>query len=311
MQATLIYNENARGIDVVTPDELQEALRHVGYHPVYKATSCEADLDAILRDVEGLIVTAGGDGTLRAVATRVIGKDVALSLLPLGTANNMAKTLGIRGTPLEIIAALNNPDKSNLDIGHVRGPWGEDYFLEGLGWGFFADTLAEYDPDQGKSVLRSIGATIKTLTTYDAYPCRMTLDGDDISGDYVLVEILNTIAVGPHLRFAPDANPRDGLLDIVCIENDSKDTFFTYLANLVTEELDTLPSVMAQRGRKLELEWPGFTIHVDAEIRPNHNLDPSDRNPAKGARPNLAGAGNSTLSVEIMPQALEFWLPKL
>jgi diacylglycerol kinase (ATP) len=168
MQATLVFNPNAGSADQVSCEAIQEALRQGGYEPVYTATESEADLDRILSNRQGLIVVAGGDGTARAVATRLIGKDVALALIPLGSANNICRTLGIVQSPLEIIAGLRNPTRCYFDLGFVHGPWGVDHFLEAFGFGFFADTLATYNPAGGKSVLRGITATASTLANYQA-----------------------------------------------------------------------------------------------------------------------------------------------
>jgi diacylglycerol kinase (ATP) len=158
MDALLIYNPNAGTFRVktATPDELASALNTVGFRPVYRATKTEAELDGVLEDVDGLVVAAGGDGTLRAVATRLIGKGIPITPIPMGTSNNICRTLNIQGTPLEIVAGLKTPRKLPFDIGRVECPWGKEYFLEGMGFGFYADSLAFYHPEEGKSVIRTI-----------------------------------------------------------------------------------------------------------------------------------------------------------
>jgi diacylglycerol kinase (ATP) len=310
MQATLIYNPNARSTTTTPPEELQEALLKAGYQPVCRTTASEEELDEVLAGIEGLVIAAGGDGSLRAVVTRLIGKkDVSLSVLPLGTANNTARTLGITGTPLEIIAGLAEPRRQFLDIGYMRGPWGEDYFLEGAGWGLFADALTDYAPEQGKSVTRGLGTIIKTLTGYKVYDCQMALDGQDISGSYILVEALNTTAIGPRLQLAPEANPGDGLLDVVRVRDHPEEGMLDYIASLLTGELNDLSSVEMTRGQKLEVMWTGFYCHADAEIRPPLEVPPEGQAPVEEARPVFQSERPATLTIEVLPKALEFWLP--
>lgn len=311
MQATLIYNRNAGGLNGITPDDLTDALRDAGYSPVYQSTSSEKDLDPILADIEdGLVVSAGGDGTLRAVATRLIEKEnVAISVIPLGTANNIAKLLGIEGSPLEIVDDLKQPRKCSFDVGCVSSPWGQDFFLEGAGYGFYADVLATYDPDEGKSIFRSVEAITETLADYECTPARIKLDGQDISGAYLMMAALNSDSIGPRLKLAPDADPKDGKFDVVCISEKERDGLLRYLVGLVTEEFDELPSVDLFRGRKLEIEWTGFNLHVDAEVRPDLSERPPERDPAKGARPTVQESTNATIHMEVLPQALEFWIP--
>src|SRR5512134_3250920 len=119
MQATLIINPNSGGGDQVKPEQMVEALREYGYAPVLKTTSSEEELDTVLQGISGLVVSAGGDGTFRAVATRLLGKKVALTHLPLGTANNVGHSLGVGGNAQEIISGLKDPVKRDFDVGIV------------------------------------------------------------------------------------------------------------------------------------------------------------------------------------------------
>lgn len=309
MQATLIYNSNAGSVNQVTVDVLQEALQEAGYYPVYKATSSEADLDSALEDVKGLVVTAGGDGSIRAVATRLIGRAVPLAFVPLGTANNISRALGVTAEPMAIVAGLKNPTTCRFDIGRVQGPWGEDYFLEGAGYGLYADTLALYDPEQGKSVLRGIDAIRQTLAEYQVYRTEMKLDGRDISGDYLLAEMMNTQAIGPRLKLAPDADPTDGLLEVVCVDEVVREQFMRFAVSFVSENLAEIPAVALERGRKVEIVWAGFPIHVDGEVRPKLGELPGGRLADRDARLRILDALGAPITIEVLPQAVEFWLP--
>jgi diacylglycerol kinase (ATP) len=303
MEATLIYNQNAGTSGRPTVEELIERLQQAGYRPVYNATSCEDDLAAVLAEAEGLVIAAGGDGTVRAVATRLIGREVAISILPMGTANNIARMLGIVGNPLQLIDGLARPIAQPFDIGYVRAPWGEDYFLEAMGCGLYADVLAAYRPEEGKSVVRGISALAQTLADYQSRPASMVVDGQEWSAPYVIVEAMNTTAFGPRLKVAPTADSADGLFDLVCVREDNREALSRYVRGLLTESFVDLPSVEHIRGRCLELAWDGFPIHVDGEVRP----------------PVIQGEGTvgeverpvtpATIYVEMLPQAIQFWLP--
>ena len=69
-------------------------------------------------------------------------------------------------------------------------------------------------------MLRSIEAIRQTMGTFESSECRMLLDGEDISGAYLLVEALNTPAFGPRIKVAPEADPSDGLLEVLRIRDD-------------------------------------------------------------------------------------------
>ena len=310
MQATLIINPNSGGADQEKPEDLIEALREAGYEPVLKATSSEEELDSALNGISGLVVSAGGDGTFRAVATRVLEKDVFLTHLPLGTANNVGHSLGIDGNAREIIAGLRNPVKHHFDVGIVTAPWGRDYFIEACGFGLYANGLHIYDPNEGRSLLRSISSIIETINESEARYCQITLDGEDISGTYRMFEVLNTPRFGPWIKLAPEADPGDGYLDVVRIRPDHDESLFRYVTSLIAEEVDELPNVEVSRGQEVEIRWPGdFPIHVDAEVRPPVSERSTDRNPAVGASDPSSHTDENVVRIKLMPQALEIWQP--
>jgi diacylglycerol kinase (ATP) len=308
MQATLIFNPNAGSASQISCEQLQEALRLGGYLPLHTVTESEEDLDSALATASGLVVVAGGDGTVRAVATRLIGKDVAMALLPMGSANNISRTLGIVGSPLEIIAGLNNPTRCYFDLGYLNSPWGTDYFLEAFGVGFFADTLARYNPKDGKSVLRGLSAAAYTLANYEAHNYRMRLDGHDISGRYLMVEVLNTTAFGPRLKLAPRADPADGMFEVILIREEARDELLRFLMSLVNESLEDLSCVEVTRGHSLEITWNGFPAHVDGEVRPPQAAF-NGTNRANGSG-SFSIHTTSNIRVEIIPKAIEFWVPE-
>jgi diacylglycerol kinase family enzyme len=228
----------------------------------------------------------------------------------MGTANNLTNTLSIKGKPLDIIARLERPHKHKIDLGHVEAPWGEDYFIEGAGLGFFAQALAAYDPEKGKSVTRSVKSIVEVFQEGFGQRTTIRLPEEEISTEFLLVEILNTCAVGPRLKFAPDADPTDGLLHVVCIDGEKKESYFRYMRSLLTEEIADMPSVNVYKVQSLEIGWNGFPFHIDDYVRPfdfdYHNkkeeLFPLRRYPDV--------PDDATIRVEVLPQALNIWLPK-
>lgn len=314
MQATLIYNANAGSSDMDSIAELSDALREAGYDPLCKETTSVDQLDPILEEAEGLILSAGGDGTAREIIMRIMGrKDVYFTPLPMGTANNVCRTLGIQGNPLDIIRGLSTPQERRLDLGRIEAPWGTDTFLEGTGIGLFAETLAAYDPEQGKSALRSIQSLIETFQRGFVHEVTLRLPEEELSGRFLLIEVLNTTAVGPHLKFAPDADPTDGLLNVLCIREKQGAGYLQYLRGLLTEELPTLDGVELYQTPELQLSWDGFPVHVDAVVRPP-NYDFRDKSINNDqvklhAFPDLPA--NSSLHISALPHILQVWLPQM
>jgi diacylglycerol kinase (ATP) len=299
MQATLIYNTNAGNANDLSIDELKGMLLDAGFRPVYKATDSEDDLDAALKNVKGLVVVAGGDGTIRAAALRLIGRrNVTLAPLPMGTANNIGHTFGIKDMqPAEIIAGLRDGVEKAMDVGRISGPFPTEYFLEGFGCGVFADVMATYDPEEGKSVTRAIRTLVKVLPGYEPRRLKVWMDGQYVGGEYIMLEVLNTERTGPRLTIAPDADPCDGLLDMVGVLDSERHGMLSYVRRVIKGELGELPNVINTRSKRLRLHWTGFPLHIDGIVK--GSPDPANVRPAE------------PLTIEVLPGALHIYLPAM
>lgn len=261
-----------------------------GYAARYVPTESLEYLDRALLDPGDLVVVAGGDGTVRATVARLAGRGVPLAIVPMGTANNIGGALGLVGDPAELLGGLAEPERKTYDLGWVRGPWGEDFFLEGAGWGLFAATMAVYDPEAGKSPFRALTSFVQAVSSFQPCPLRISLDGEELDEPVVLLlEVMNTPELGPRLRLAPEASPCDGWLDVVLIREDGRVGLTRYLTGLLQNRLEELPNVTVHRCKRLQLEWDGSPFHLDAEIR-------TAEHPAR-------------IELEVRPAALELWLP--
>jgi diacylglycerol kinase family enzyme len=311
MQATVIYNQNAGSIKSIPREELEAALKIEGFFPVFNATDSEDELEAALDGVEGLVLTVGGDGTLRATALHLLGrKGVQLAFIPAGTANNVAHSFGIQDWSWQdIIKGLKGMKQVPFDVGKVTGPLGTNYFLEAFGAGLFADTLASYDPEQGKSVWRGFGTLLDVLPNYKAQDWRISLDGQEVSGSYLLLEVLNTPMTGPHLNLAPLADPSDGLFNVLLISDSQREGLLTYARKMRAGELAELDSVTITCARRIELVWTGFPLHFDADVKVDIE-DPREIKTAHNVSDNLRDEHKDVIAVEVMHAALTLRVPQ-
>ena len=101
-RVTLIHNPSA-GDEETEADHLLSLIRKAG-HDVVDISVKDDDYRAALESPGDLVAVAGGDGTVRKVATKVIGRGIPIAILPVGTANNISRSLGIDGPLEELIA---------------------------------------------------------------------------------------------------------------------------------------------------------------------------------------------------------------
>ena len=139
MRITLIHNPGAGRTDHRGKDELVALIEEAG-HSVRYQSSKDDDWEEALNKPSDLVVAAGGDGTVGRVARGMVGRNVPVSVLPAGTANNIARTLGLADrSPEELVRGWAEARRVKLDIGMVSGPFGKRSFVEG-------DSTAPPDP---------------------------------------------------------------------------------------------------------------------------------------------------------------------
>src|SRR6266404_5722981 len=225
MRVTLMHNPKAGDADHGRK-QLMAALAEAVHHATYQSTK-ERGFKKALKQPTDLVLAAGGDGTVAKVACRLVDSGIPLSVLPLGTANNLARALGFVASPEEIITRLDGGKKRTVDVGLACGPWGERYFFEGAGGGLLADYVRAARKERkgnGKveklskeqEMARHSALLRRMLHDYPARQWKIKIDGKDISGRYVLWEAMNIRSVGPALHLAPRAATKDGQFDFVC-----------------------------------------------------------------------------------------------
>src|ERR1043166_9383107 len=139
MRITLMHNPKA-GDAEHGEKQLMTALAKAGHHAAYQSTK-KSDYKKALKKPADLVVAAGGDGTVGKIGRQLIDSGIPLSVLPLGTANNLARNLGFTASMQELIAGLEGAKRRAFDVGVARGPRGKRYFFESVGGGLLADYL--------------------------------------------------------------------------------------------------------------------------------------------------------------------------
>ena len=283
-------------------DRLVRLLGDEGFSVTY-ATTADKCWEHVLDDPGDIVMVAGGDGTVGHVAERLVGRGVPLTILGVGTANNIAKSLGVTDSVEVTVAGLRRATRRRLDAGTVRGRWGARHFLEGVGLGLFARTMCLVDeraeagriePAEGDAALtRDLRYLARVLEQLRPQHWHIEADGGDRSGEYLLCEVMNIRSVGPNLVLAPEADSGDGWLDLVLARPDDRHQLQAYIAGRIAGREPSL-ELQVERVRNVRIVAGGQEIQVDDEIeRPSE--DP--------------GAVGAMLDIGIEPAALEVLVP--
>lgn len=287
MKISLFHNQKAG--DNTSLSWIRELIETSG-HQVVRVFDREAAFGELLDERTELVVAAGGDGTVAAAARLLAGKPVPLAVLPLGTANNIAKALHSEAPSEELVKCWDTASRRHLDLGVARGPWGERKFLEGVGFGLVpaAITSVHTKPFTAEDVPEKLERAriryCQVLSRLQPRRSTLILDGTSITGDFLLVEVLNIRSVGPNLVVCPDADPSDGYFSVVTATEDHREAVAGYLQDLVEGRESTL-MLPTMRAREIEIETVE-DVHVDDDV--------------------VRFPMSATMSVEIAAAAVEF-----
>ncbi|RYG01305.1 MAG: hypothetical protein EOO02_13050 [Chitinophagaceae bacterium] len=209
------------GFDVLYADMKQD----------WKATDLDESID--------VLVVAGGDGTSRKLVgwlmeTGKIDLNIPITILPLGTANNLAKTLGIGGHYQSLIPQWGSWQPITYNIGTISNPpedSGQLYFLEAMGSGLFATHLQNNQPgssgmykdDPEKKIEADLEKLRSSLFAQKPVEVSLKIDDADYSDTYLMVSVMSSRYLGTNLEFNPDYSPGDTRFRVVLVPASQKD----------------------------------------------------------------------------------------
>ena len=233
MKVILVHNPSA-GSGKLPMRRLAMLLRAYG-HQILAPSHADNDLEMLLGTAADAIVAAGGDGTVAAVVRALPAGAPPLAIIPAGTANNIAHSLGIVGPSEAIIAELSRADRRTLDVWQVSDGMIRCATVEGCGLGALplaAKVADDTLPDNlGEREIRAARVLLRRVVL-DMEPIEATviLDGRRLNGDFLSVEAINGAYGGPRLPVAPGASASDGLIDVAVIEADRRHELAAWLA---------------------------------------------------------------------------------
>jgi diacylglycerol kinase (ATP) len=277
MKIDLVYNPTAgTGTEI---DEILELLAEAGHRVRHR--SSKGKWRDVLQDSGKLLVAAGGDGTVRKIALAAADTGRPFAILPVGTANNIAKSLQITGTTREVIDGWSTDDVGvPFDVGEVSASWGRTRFVESFGGGLFAGLLAREGEIGvghelvGREMDQALHVLIEELREARPARWRLEVDGEDVSGEYLVVEILNIRFAGPNVLLDPDATPTDGAFDVVTIGEADRDDLIHCLEDRLYLASGGIPRHAVRRGGRIRLvPPPGARLRADDRLWPKRPID--------------------------------------
>lgn len=297
MKTLVIFNPNAGQWDARR--ELEKALGLLakrGWEVVQRETRGKGDAlryaqEAVSSGYEAVIV-AGGDGTVNEVVNGLVGSDVALGVLPLGTGNVWAREIGMPfATPLRPSHLLAGAQTlaEGLIYAADLGQAGERTFLLWAGVGFDAQVVKSLNPRLKRYLgpLAYIFSGLSIARKSTGTPVTLIIDGEEISRKVLFIEISNVSLYAAILRLAPEACLDDGLLEITIFKGEGILALIHHFFKMLIGRHLRDPEVERYKGREVRLTTAlPLPVQVDGDY-----------------------LGTTPLECTVLPQALRVIIP--
>ena len=278
MNVTLLANPAARaGAHSGAAAEAAERLRTSGIRTTVISGGSAAESTDLLRTALRLgtdaVVVAGGDGTVHLAIQELAGTGIPLGIVPAGNGNEIAAMLGLR--ELDVAAAAETIAKGGtrvIDLGRAtRADGTSSYFGSVLASGFDSkvnDRANAMRWPRGSS--RYDIAILVEFLTLAGIPYEVELELEDgarerVAGDLVMATVGNGRTYGGGIPICPDADPADGLLDVVLVRPAARLRLLRLLPRVYKGTHAGVAEVSMRRVRSVRLSARGVTAYADGD----------------------------------------------
>jgi diacylglycerol kinase (ATP) len=244
-----------------------------------------------VKDGYKAIIAMGGDDTIEAIIRGMAGSKVHLGIIPVGTANNLAKSLGIPEDPKQACALIASGHFRKLDLGQVKARKGKKLpFFELVTVGIAAAVYPDAVHAR-KGRLSSIKGAIQTILTQETKPkVTLIMDGDSsITLETMLTIVSNVPLIGPNMLVDPNASMDDGYFDVSVYPDFTKAELLAYSTKVMNEGSTGDGKIQRYRARKLKIKAsPKQSVMADGIM-----------------------LGKGTVKIKILPGGLRVIAPKI
>jgi diacylglycerol kinase (ATP) len=274
MKVALLHNPGA-GKAMLKGRKLVRQLEYAGHQVLYVSIKGKDWQRVFGESIERAII-AGGDGTVSRLAPWLAGRNIPFCILPLGTANNCARSLDQMHPVEKMLSRLHSAPVKKLDLGMVTSSEGHRIFVESTGLGLLAMFMDEMRLLEKKknsrmrlSPQKRLAQALKYLgrltKEFSGSRCELLLDDEIVVGNFLMMEISNMRFVGPKLDLVPNADPGDGHFDVIWLDTDRRQAWRDYLKACRRGEEADAP-VHTRRCRRAVLRCADVPMHVDGKV---------------------------------------------
>jgi len=215
-----------------------------------------------VQDSDDLVVVVGGDGTLNEVASGLVGSEVAMGIIPMGSGNGLARTLRIPQNIEKACKLISEGDRVKIDMGKANGR----FFALVAGVGFDAAVGKRFDEHHKRGPISYFYIGTKEFFLYKPETVTISFDDHSLEVEPFLIAVANGQQYGNNAIIAPDAKLNDGLLDITIIHDISFFQLMRALPKVFSGRLKHYPNADFYQAKSVRIQRSGpGVLNVDGE----------------------------------------------
>ncbi|MFL6245556.1 MAG: diacylglycerol/lipid kinase family protein [Thermoanaerobaculia bacterium] len=286
MKALFVINERSgakRGYDIADVIRRAAAFEHE-IVPCSRKEDLDAIVDRAERERFEVVFAVGGDGTVHETAKRLIGRNLALGVLPIGSGNGFARHIGLPADPTAAITSCKGERIETIDTATVNG----HPFLGVMGIGFDAIIAERFASSSVRGLQTYLREGLYAYTAFNAEEYDVTANGTTKRQRAFVIAVANSGQYGNNARVAPLASLQDGMLDVVIVDDTDLINAAFLMARLFSGSFHRAAGVTTLQTTEVTIRRPAAgPAHLDGE-------------------PLTLG---ETLHVQIVPRSLRLLVP--
>lgn len=276
--AQLIFNPSSGRDDENNAERLAHVVSSLRAHGIEAhiglKTSGSAARELARKAVRSgypLVVVAAGDGTIGDVASQLIGSSTVLGIVPIGTMNNLARSLGVPLGIDDACALIGMGTTRRIDVGCVisNGVTPTEYFMECAGVGLSA-IAALAGQSFEKRRWRIIPRALRKFVEAKLGTILVEMDGTVVEASTRMVTVSNAPLMGNNMLAAPGAKMDDGMLDVQIYDGMGDAALVRHFMAASSGSPDGLKTYRTRRVR-ITADEPVLT-NSDMTITPQRHL---------------------------------------
>jgi diacylglycerol kinase (ATP) len=267
----LVSNSSSGSSDAEVLERVTERLTSLGPVDRVEPGSVDGFGDDIRRALdghEGLIVSAGGDGTMNCTINGFAGdfEGRTFALIPMGTGNDLARTLGLDPDPVAAAQQIVDGTERTLDVCRAGGKNIDRLFVNACMGGFPVKVNQAIEDDAKKRLGPLAFWVGGAKAAADLTRWTIRVDGEEFS-DVVAAGVGNGRTAGGGITVWPEADPSDGELDLCILPAEGVADALKLAATVPRGAHRSIDEVTMRRARRFEIEAePAIEFNCDGEL---------------------------------------------